>query len=82
MPGVVSESDRHEARRRWLTTAQAGELIGGITAEQVRALIGEGVLKALDVSRKDAKSREYRIRPEWVDAFIEGRTSGGEKASA
>jgi ribosomal protein L19E len=70
MPGVVSEADRHEARRRWLTTAQAGELIGGVTSEQVRLLIKDGMLTALDVSRKNAKAREYRIRQDWIDAYI------------
>jgi len=81
VPGVVSEPDRHEARRKWLTTAQAGELLGNVTAEHVRTLIGAGALRALDVSRPNAKTREFRIRPEWVDAYIEEHTVGA-KASA
>lgn len=81
MPGVVSEADRHEARRQWLSTSQAGELMGNVTAEHVRSLIGAGALRALDVSKPGAKVREFRIRPEWVDEWIE-RNTVGAKATA
>lgn len=72
---ATTEAERHQARRRWLTTREAGEMIGGITANQVRALIAGKALRALDVSRPGAKQKEYRIRPEWCEEFEAAHTT-------
>ena len=71
----TSESQRHEARRRWLHTDAAGVELG-ISDEHVRQLIAAGELRAMDVSKPGAKRKEYRLRPEWIAEFEERRTSG------
>lgn len=81
MPGRVTEAERHQARRNWLTTRQAGEMIGGVTDAHVRALIAAKELTALDVSKPGGKNKEYRIRPEWVESYVARRTSGPDQAA-
>lgn len=76
----VAEAERHEARRRWLTTAKAGERLG-ISPDQVRELIAAKAIRAMNVSKPGAKQREYRIREEWVDQYEQRNTSGPEAAA-
>jgi excisionase family DNA binding protein len=71
----TTEAERHTARRTWLTTAQAGERLG-VSAEHVRKLIDDRELRAMDVSRRGAKAKEYRVKVEWCDDFERRRTSG------
>lgn len=61
------------ARYVWLTPAEAGERIGGVSADHVLRLVKEGALRARDVSRPKAKRKEYRIDPASVEEFNETR---------
>lgn len=70
-----SEAERHEARRRWLTTPEAAEMLG-VSPGQIRALIAADALREMVVSRPEARQREYRIRPEWLTEYEERNTSG------
>lgn len=65
----TSEGERHEARRRWLTTVQAGELLGGVDVSTVRELIRDGHLKAYNAARPGAKRADWRLLPEWVEEY-------------
>jgi excisionase family DNA binding protein len=80
MPGRVSEAERQFARYKWMTTRQVAERLG-ISQEHVRALIGEKALRAMDVSRPNAKAHEYRVREEWCDEFEAARTDGPTAAA-
>ena len=69
--------DQAVAEYNWLTPSEVAPMIGAATDDAVRALIRDGHLEAMDVSRS-SKPR-YRISKVAVEAFIEeskARVSG------
>lgn len=68
--------EQEQLRYAWISTTEAARRIGGatpVTNDHVLALVQDGELEARDVSRKDAKRKEYRINPASVDAFLKRR---------
>ncbi len=64
--------EQYEAAYNWLSTEQAGERIGGMSAGFVLKMIHEGHLKppgVLNVSRSG--KAHYRISPKAVDRFVQ-----------
>ena len=64
--------EQYEAAYNWLSTEQAGERIGGMSAGFVLKMIHEGHLKppgVLNVSRSG--NARYRISPKAVDRFVQ-----------
>lgn len=76
----MNARERDVAKYTWLSLKQAGEALGGASSHQVRRWIEDGELTAFDASRKDAKRKDYRIAPEWLEAFKEKRTRNAEAA--
>ena len=65
--------EQYEAAYNWLSTKQAGERIGGMSAGFVLKMIHEGYLRppgVLNVSRS-VKKPYYRISPKAVDRFVQ-----------
>lgn len=73
MARTLSAAERDELRYTWLTPAMAAPRIGGVRAAKVVELIKAQKLRALDIN-PDGKRPEYRIRPEWVDEYLEAYT--------
>lgn len=57
------------ARYRWLSPAEAGERIGGVSRDHVIRLLKEGELRARNVALASSKRPDYRIDPDSVDEF-------------
>lgn len=70
---TLTEADRQQALYTAYSTKQAGRLMGGISATQVRGMIEAGELRALDVSKPNAKRKTYRIEPVWIDEWRRSR---------
>lgn len=77
---MSDEQERHEARRNWLKPETVADMLGGVSVSQVYAWIASGELCAFDASKKDAKRKDWRFRPEWVAAFNAKRTKNAEAA--
>ena len=72
----MSEAARQQAKAMWLSTRQAGELLGGVSVQQVRAWVANGQLTAFDASEKPGITRpDWRFKPEWIAEFEAKRTS-------
>lgn len=76
---TVSEQDRQRARFNWLTPREAGERLGGMNAGKVRALIAAGHLTAVNMN--PGGRAEWRIAPEWVEAYLERHTANPHAAA-
>lgn len=68
----TADQEREVARYNWLSTAEAGALAGGVSDATVREWIGAGHLKALNINV--GGKPEYRIKPEWLEAFVAKQT--------
>lgn len=77
-----SESERQEAiySGDWLTPEQAGRAAGDIGADTILAAIHGGELRAMDVSRPSSKRSTFKIRRDWLEAWVEARTVNSEAA--
>lgn len=73
--------EQEQARYRWPTTKETGELIGGVTPEHVIRLIHAGELAARDVSLPTSKRPDYRVDPASIDSFNERRMVKPEAAA-
>ena len=69
-----TEQERTFARYNWYSTATAAAMLGGVDSEQVIAWVDAGLLTAFDASKEDAKRRDLRFKPEWIEQFEATRT--------
>lgn len=76
---AASESERQQAKANWLSVA-AVALRFGVHRSQVFAWVDGGQLRAWDAKDPDAKRRNLRFKPEWVDAFEKRRTVNANAA--
>ena len=70
------------ARFNWIPTTEAAKRIGGavpVTNEHVLALLDDGEIEAVDVSRT-GKRPEWRFNPASLDAFMQRRTRPAKAA--
>lgn len=71
----MSAVEKEIARYNWLSPSEAGER-AGVTDETVLAWIKQsGGLRALNIGT--GKRPAYRIKPEWLEAFLARRTVNG-----
>lgn len=74
----AEERERQQALYGWLSTAGAADIAGDVDEDTVRGWIASGKLKAFNAGTQ-ARPR-YRIRQDWLDAFMEGRTLNADAA--
>jgi excisionase family DNA binding protein len=67
--------EKEIARYQWLSPAEAGARVGVTDETVVRWIKQAGGLKALDIGTK--ANPRYRIRPDWLDAFVARRSING-----
>lgn len=67
--------EREIARYRWLGTSEIAEL-HGVSNDTVLGWIHQpGGLKAMNIGTQ--KQPVYRVKPEWLEAFVAGRIKNG-----
>lgn len=84
MSRTISRSPELERLRyAWVTTSKAAELIGGekpVSTAHVVRLIEVGALRARNVAMPTATRKDWRIDPASIEKFLDGQTTGGERA--
>ena len=73
--------EQEQAAYNGLTTGKVAARLG-ISPGQVLGLIEDGELRAIDISRKDAKTSEWRVMQEDLDAFEHARENRPREAVA
>jgi predicted site-specific integrase-resolvase len=71
---TTTEAERQRALYTYLTPAEAGERMGGMSAATVLEHIRAGKIKAVPVSRPNAKRRRWRVAAEWIEEWLERET--------
>ena len=74
-----TEAERSQAAYTWLSPAECGKR-AGVCADTIIAAVDAGELVAMNVAKPDAKRRTLKVRPEWLNEWMQSRTLNRDAA--